>query len=78
MFKLKLNTDNWENMNSIDVAVDFGRQMYDNGFKRGFVVCAAGMAAGIIAAEIIRYNEDKIKQIAHDTKVKILNKLKES
>lgn len=78
MFKLKLKTDNWENMNSIDLAVDFGRQMYENGFKRGFVVCAVGMTVGIIAAEIIRYNEDKVKQIAHDTKVKILNKLEKS
>lgn len=75
MFKLK--TDNWENMNNIDLAIDFGRQMHEIGFKRGFIVCAVGMTAGIIIAEIIRHNEDKIKQIAHDTKVKIQNKMKE-
>ena len=76
MFKLK--TDNWENMGDIDMLVDFTKQVYEIGFKRGFVVCAVGMTAGIIAAEIIRHNEDKVKQIAHDTKVKILNKLKKS
>lgn len=75
---LKLKTDNWVNMDSIDVAVDFGKQMYEIGFENGFKICAVGMAGGIIIAEIIRYNEDKIKQIAHDTKVKILNKLEKS
>lgn len=76
MFKLK--TDNWKNMGDIDMLVDFTKQVYEIGFKRGFVVCAVGMSGGIIAAEIIKCNEDKIKQITHDTKVKIRNKLKES
>lgn len=78
MFKLKLNTDNWENMDNIDLAIDFGKQMYEYGYRRGFVGCAVGMIGSIIVAGIISYNEDKIKQVAHDTKVKILNKLKES
>lgn len=76
MFKLK--TDKWENMSDMEMLVDFCGQIYEIGFKRGYVVCAVGMSVGIIAAEIIRHNEDKIKQIAHDTKVKIRNKLEKS
>lgn len=78
MFKLKLKTDKWENMSPMDVAVDFGGQMYYNGFKDGMVVGAAGVIAGVITGVIIDHNKDKIKQIAHDAKVKIRNKLKES
>ena len=78
MFKLKLKTDKWENMSPMDVAVDFGGQMYYNGFKHGMVVGAVCCAAGVITGAIIDYNKDKIKQITHDTKVKIRNKLKKS
>lgn len=76
MFKLK--TDKWENMSDIDMLVDFVGQVYYIGFKRGMVVGAVCMAAGVISGAIIDYNKDKIKQITHDTKVKIQNKLKES
>lgn len=76
MFKLK--TDKWENMSPMDVAVDFGGQMYYNGFKHGMVVGAAGVITGVIAGTIIHHNKDKIKQITHDTKVKIRNKLEKS
>lgn len=76
MFKLK--TDKWENMSNVEMAVDFCEQVYKNGLKRGFVICAVGMSIGIIAADIILYNEDKFKQIIHDTKVNIRNKLKKS
>lgn len=78
MFKLKLNTDNWEKMSPMDLAVDFGGQMYYNGFKHGIVIGAICMAAGGITGVIISHNKDKIKQIANDTKVKILNKLEKS
>lgn len=76
MFKLK--TDNWENMGDMEILADFTNQVYDIGFKRGVVYCAVGASVGIIAAEIIRHNEDKIKQITRDTKVKIRNKLEKS
>lgn len=75
---LKFKTNKWENMSNVEMAVDFCEQVYENGFKRGFVNCAVGMSIGIIAAEIILHNEDKFKQIVHDTKVNILNKLKKS
>ena len=76
MFKLK--TDKGENMSNIEMAVDFYEQVYYIGLKRGMIVGAVSAIAGVISGAIIDHNKDKIKQIAHDTKVKIQNKLEKS
>lgn len=79
MKRLKLNTNNWDNMNDAEVLWDYTKSVSDYAYHKGIRDAIIGMAiagAGtVVASIVVEINKDKIERKIKNAKTKIKMKL---